>query len=271
MLEKFSAEYIKKAEARSRFTPLYFRRKLSRFINKWRELVRSVMSFWKYHSYATPGITENLEKAAGHFQKHGWVLVENIISKDFHEELIKNWPSRYAFFSPNLLAKSYDSGFYWVNDEKADLRQEQFDPYNQYPAISKFLNYLRSDEFEKRITSFVGLGKDFGCYSFTVNRSYAGTEVIPHKDGVQDDPSVPAIINMVFFINGTGGKNSGGLSLSKDSEMKQMIVEPENLKNACLIYDSKADFYHGFSPVARDKFRWAINSQFCVKSSIKKS
>jgi len=67
-----------------------------------------------------------------------------------------------------------------------------------------------------------------------------------------------------------GGGDSGNLSLSRDNELKDIIIAPDNLKNTCLIYDSLADFYHGFSPVANGKFRWAINSQFCEKSFLEK-
>ena len=269
MKSGFNSFYVKNSEKEIFYTPLYFRMKLVRFINKWRQFLRFLIRRKRPVLLAKLEITSNLEKAAAHFQKHGWAYVENIISEDFHKELLINFPKRHNLVSPNLLAKSYDSATYWVYGRDQDF--SRFDPYNYYQAPVKFLNYLRSPEFADRITKFVGLGKEFACYSFTANRTYVGSEVIPHKDCVQDDPLANAIINIVFFINGTGGKNSGGLSLSKDSELKDMIVEPENLKNTCLIYDSLADFYHGFRPVARGKFRWAMNSQFCTKDYAEKS
>ena len=221
-----------------------------------------------YPSSVNSALTANLEKSAAHFQKHGWAYVENILSEEFHQELIKNWPSRVWFNPPNQLAKSYDSGFGWCYGSPLSLNT---DVYSQHKTIKKFFDCLRSPEFEKRISDFIGRDKDFICYSFTANHTYPGSEVMPHKDSIKDDSKAKnGFINIVFFINGTGGKNSGNLSLSKDNELKDLLVEPENLKNTCLICDSLADFYHGFSPVERGKFRWAINSQFCERSYVEK-
>ena len=103
-----------------------------------------------------------------------------------------------------------------------------------------------------------------------MNRTHIGSEVVPHQDGIKNDPRASAFINIVFFINGTGGKNSGNLSLSRDNELEDLTVESKNLRNACLIYDSMADFYHGFRAVERDKFRWAITSEFCERSYVEK-
>ena len=90
----------------------------------------------------------------------------------------------------------------------------------------------------------------------------------PHKDGIAEDHRLTDIIDLVFFVNGKGGKKSGGLMIAKDNELNDVIFEPQNLFNSCLIYDIKADFYHGFPPVAPGKFRWAINSQFGEKEFI---
>lgn len=263
MQERLSAEYVKRAEEKAYLTPLYLKMKLARYINKWRRSLRFLMRYRKYGGTAVPGITQNLEKAAAHFQAHGWVYVENIISEEFYEELVKNFPKRCYFETPTKLAKSYDTGFNWSRGQQFDFNR--YDPYHQHQTLLKFKDYLGSVNFQERITKFIGLNKNFVCFSFTVNRTQTGSQVIPHKDGIQYDPDIPAFINMVFFINGTGGKNSGNLSLSRDSDFEDMIVEPDNLKNACLIYDSMADFYHGFRPVEQGKFRLAINSQFCEK------
>lgn len=268
MDENISSRYLAETEKKLRYSPLYFKMRLARFINKWRQLLRFLMRYRRYSSFASPEVTQNLEKAAAHFQKHRWAYVENIISDEFHKELLNNFPKRYYFDAPTKLAKSYDTSFNWMHGQQFDFGR--YDPHRQHPSIINFLDYLRSDKFQKRITEFVGSNQDFVCYSYTVNRTHVGSQVVPHKDGIQGDSRAKGFINIVFFINGTGGKNSGNLSLSRDNELKDLIIEPKNLKNSCLIYDSLANFYHGFSPVEKGKFRWAINSQFCEKSYVEK-
>lgn len=265
----FSKSYVEKAERSIRFTPLWFKMKLSRYIGKIRQYQRLLRRQRQPVLSAKPEITANLERAATHFQTHNWAYIQNILSEEFHKEVIENWPKKFYFDPPNTLAKSYDAGFHWNYGRSPDFRR--FDPYNQNPIVAKFLNYLRAPEFSKRISNFVGINKEFTCYSLTMNQTLTGTQVIPHKDGIQDDPRKRADINIVFFINGTGGKNSGNLSLFQDREGEQSIVEPDNLKNSCLIYDTMADFYHGFKPVERGKFRWAIISEFCEKSFVEKA
>ena len=60
-------------------------------------------------------------------------------------------------------------------------------------------------------------------------------------------------------------QNGGGLAISKDNELKDVIVEARNLKNTALLYDVNADFFHGFKPLDRGKFRWSMsaNSNTC--------
>jgi len=259
---------MEKAEKKIRFTPLWFKIKLSRYIGKFRQYQRLLSRRQPPVLSAKPEITSNLEKAAAHYRTHGWAYIQNILSEEFLKEVIQNWPKKFYFDPPNTLAKSYDAGFHWGYGRPLDFKR--FDPHNQNPIVTKFLNYLRSLEFSKRVTDFVGINKEFVCYSLTMNQACTGTQVVPHKDGIQDDPRARADINIVFFVNGAGGKNSGNLSLFKDREGNEPIVEPDNLKNACLIYDTMADFYHGFKPVARGKFRWAIISEFTEKSFVEK-
>jgi len=165
--------------------------------------LRQLIKHRIYYSSANCAVTDNLEKSAAQFQEYGWAYIKNIISDDFYKELIKNWPSRIWFNPPNNISKSYDSGFGWSYGNPPILNT---DINNQHKTINKFFDYLRSKEFEKRITKFVGRNKDFICYSYTANSTYVGSEIMPHKDSVKDDPAAKdGFLNIVFFINGTGG------------------------------------------------------------------
>ncbi len=265
MATDYSAEYNKRAAERLRFTPLYFRMKFFPWLKKYRSLRRKLAGSKIYPSTTEPVVTKILESGTEHFQKNHWVFLENILSPEFHSEIIQNWPPKYFLTPPKKISKSYNTGFNWTYGGTPPEHLEQF------PTLTKFFKYLQSSEFQSRVTNFVGLGKNFVCYSFTINSTYPGSEVLPHKDGIYHNAQAQAFINIVFFIDGTGGKNSGGLMLARDNELKDAIVEPTNLRNTCLIYDSKTDFYHGFRPVERGKFRRAINVQFCAADFVENS
>ena len=257
----FSNDYLKKSRQSLRFAPLRMIMKYAKFIDQYRQWQRKFFGHKVHPSQFECLINNAIELGGGHFQKNGWVFVENILDKDFHQELVKNWPKNYFFDPPKKFTKSYNVGFRWVNGEKDYPKY-----FVQYPTLLKFINYLRSDEFCRRVDQLVGRQVEFTCYSFSLNSTYPHSEVIPHKDGIYQDDKAKNFINMVFFINGRGGKNSGGLTLAWDNELKNIIIEPENLVNSCLIYDSKANFFHGFKQIDRGKFRWAVNSQFCEKT-----
>ena len=102
------------------------------------------------------------------------------------------------------------------------------------------------------------------CCTFVLNTSEAGSEVIPHKDGIFLS-NAKNFLNIIFFIDASGGPNSGGLMIARDNELKDVIFDPPRLRNTALIFNSMADVYHGFPPIAKGKFRKVITSQFCEK------
>lgn len=263
----FSNRYVENSRRALRFTPLYFRIKLARLIKKWR-LWRLKLSSKKVHSASAEcRLTESFDAGSEHFQKEGWVFIENIFDRDFHNELITNWPKRYYLEPPRELEKSYNTGFRWIYGDRPDFNYS--DPHGQYPTLVHFLNYLRSSDFCVRVRKFNGANEEMALHSFILNDAGSGAEVIPHKDSNRFDPR--ANLNLIFFIDASGGTNSGGLTLSRDNEMKEIIFEPQNLVNTCLIYNIVGDFYHGFPPIAKGKFRRAITAQFCDKNYVTNS
>jgi len=265
MAVDISSNYVKEFTKGPTQTFLKYVIKASPYTKKYRNFMRRLMKNKINESTTDCEITSALDAGAAHFQEHGWVFVKDVFSKDFHDELIKNWPKRYYFTPPKKLTKGYDVGFPWAYGQENDPEY-----IYQYPTIKKFLHYLRSQDFERRMSDFVGRDMPFASYSLVMHTSYPGTQVVPHKDGVYENENTKNFLNILFFINGTGGKNSGGLTLSRDNELKDVIVEPTELVNTALIYDSKADFYHGFKPIQFGKFRWAAGAQFCEQGFIDK-
>ncbi len=210
-------------------------------------------------------IAPTLEEERFHFQTKRWAFIENIFDEEFHQTLITHWPKRKFLVPPKNILKAYDIGLEWERGQSKEI------PHLHYhPALKGFFEYLCSPSFGRRITDFSGAERELSCYSFLTTTTYPGSLVPPHKDGYYYYPEARGTLNILFFVDGTGGPHSGGLTLIHDNTFTDVIFEPDQLKNTALIYDVCAPFFHGFRPVARGKFRWAISTLFCPTEYSKK-
>lgn len=204
-------------------------------------------------------VTESLDRCATHFHEHRWALIENFFSNEFHAELVAQWPRRYQFGLPGSMEKSYDTGFgcRWTSDGVLGAARLQ-----RYGALSRWVRYLGTQECAGRFSTVFGMGANLKCSSFLMQMTREGSQVVPHKDSkfLADHPR--HVLNILIFIDGQGGDGGGGLALSRDNELRDVIVEARHLRNTALLYDVKADFFHGFKPVAPGKFRWSMSSEF---------
>lgn len=200
-------------------------------------------------------ITNIFESTQAGYRSAGWAWIAPVFSDSFWRELVAHWPSKDFFDPPRMITKSYNVGLKWNRGDALPQYIERF------PEVGALLTYLMSEEWTRRLEQYVGTEKKLGCNSFLLNETYPGSCVIPHKDDPLPDGSKP-FINMIFCIDGTGGGNSGELILSRDADQKDVLFFPPTLKNACLIYDTAADFYHGFPPVAAGTRRLVITASF---------
>lgn len=260
MAINFSPSYVKNARRKARWTPLYFKRKLYHPIRIWRRLRLKTSPRRDYHSTAECFVTENFDKAAEHFRTHKWAFVEDVLSPEFHRELRENWPKKYFFEPPRDIEKSYDRGFFWYSGN--DMSLQLYAPYAQHGSLRKFLACLNSSAFLARVNSLAGGHRRLSCYSFILTDAGCGSEVFPHMDSIAKGDLASDGINMMFFIDASGGERSGALTLYRDNEGKDIIFEPKNLKNSVLIYNTFVNFYHGFPPIAKGKFRRSIGVSF---------
>lgn len=203
-------------------------------------------------SISKPNTTNDFLGVAEHFQKKHWAYCDKFWDEVFHNEVIADWPKAYFFRPIRYITKSYDQGFIWTRDNELPKEMKNF------TAMEKAYNYLRSEEFCNKITQITGDNIKRECYQLILTRAYEGSSVIPHIDS-QNNPNN---VNMIIFMNGTGGENAGGLGVWKDNEFKEKIFEPTNLKNSCLLYDMSEDFYHGFKPMRKNSFRWTIAATY---------
>jgi hypothetical protein len=206
-------------------------------------------------------VTSGLEGVKDHFREHGWGFIDPYYNQPFIDELRAGWPRR-EFFTPMQNAlKSYDFGFRWLRDNPRTEFIERF------PALHAAYRMMQSPEMGKRMTELCGDGITRSCYSMVSTWATAGSALIPHRDSfgtVPHDKVTGGFVNYVVFVDANGSvPHAGGTCILGDNEFKQVIFEPTNLRNTALVYQKEAAFYHGFKPLARGAFRWAIIAEFC--------
>ena len=238
------------------FPQLYFKIKTRKFTKAYRQFLRkNFPAQWPSNDTGQPLIGENFDTTKAHFQKENFAYVENFWDEAFYQKLIQQWPGDQYFEPIEFITKSYDKGFRWTAwdgpPEDAKL----------FPALVAGFEYLASPEFCKRVDAMMDDGKERECYQVLLTRAYWGSSIIPHMDSMDDNGGV----NIVIFMNATGGRRSGNLGIWKDNEFKECIFEPENLKNSALFYDMSTCFYHGFEPMKFGSFRWSMNAAYKVK------
>jgi hypothetical protein len=227
---------------------------------------RQLRTLKKQNGHVGPpsvAIADTMERTAEDFRTKGYGFVDPFFDQASHRAVVDGWPSR-AFFNPmaNIL-KSYDFGFKWLRGGGEPENIERF------PAIKAAYDALRSPEFERRVSDYWGDGIDRKAYSITLSWATAGSSLIPHKDGVADnpDPWAHTFVNYVIFVAGTGGERAGGTCIMGDNEYNDVFIEPTQLTNSAIAYKSTEDFYHGFKPMKPRSYRWTINAQYAAEKN----
>ena len=253
MASGMSEEYIKRTYIFPHMPVMHIRVKLRKVINCYRWLCRRLACFRLTQSLRTNcSIVSNLDGNSAHFKKNGWVFVKGFFNTEFHRDLVSNWPGRHYFEPPRSVLKGYDTLQIWRQAEGYVF------PYAQlFPELVELASMLSGEKFTRKIMTLSGSTVDLHTTKVGATRSYTDTGVVPHTDDIARKGK--SAVNCILIIGATGGHRSGGLILSRDNEQKDIIFEPDELTNTCLIYDTHAPFFHGFPPIARGNYRWMVS------------
>lgn len=215
-------------------------------------------------------ITTNFEKQKKHYHDNQWAFVTNVFEEEFYQDILNHWPSINYFSPPSTYSKCYNSGFYW-----RDKTNEAYDSPDNiaktcpkflelYPWYKKLMTYFSSEHFVGRISDFTG--KEMVFSNSVMTDSGPGAFVATHMDSVKGDITTRDRLQLVFFINGGEVPNTGELTLTKDNEWSDIIFRPPSVKNTMLIFNKSAEFFHGFKPIKKGAFRWAIGAGYRTKN-----
>ena len=234
-----------------RLAHLHFLIRLRPARRRIRGMLRSLFGRRHPDAAGKPEVTDALAAAGEDYRRQRWAYLEGAWDPAFHRSLVEQWPNFYYFEPVRAIAKGYDMGFFWNFGDAQDPAHLEI-----FPALKQAYDCLRSPDFAARVTALAGDGLERRCCQILLTRAFAGSSVIAHRDSSTDH----RFMNMVFFVDGTGGAGSGGLGIWNDNEFKDPEFVAENLSNTCLVYDMSAPFFHGFKPMRLGAHRWTINA-----------
>ena len=73
---------------------------------------------------------------------------------------------------------------------------------------------------------------------------------------------------MIIYISSANLPNSGELCLVDDNLWENIIFKPPSLNNTAFMFDKSANFYHGFKPLNKGKYRKSIGVTFCSEDDV---
>ncbi len=210
-------------------------------------------------------ITRNLDTIKG-YKKNGWGFTDNILDDDLCKEIDDNWPNRFHFDVGRSYYKFYSTGFSFKNINSISYSLKDDLLINETPFIQsllwykKLVEYLRSDDLAIRISNICGQKMVFSGGILSDARE--GNCVAMHRDSVSLNKNMSNRLQMMIFISSAPTPHSGELCLARDNKWEDIIFTPPSLNNTALLFNKSLNFYHGFYPIARGKFRKAIGATF---------
>lgn len=211
--------------------------------------------------------TKNLLGYSTDYIKKNYIFLENFLDTESHKLISENFPSKLYFKHKNDPTKFYYWGFEYLSGNYLNYDKNLMDCF---PYLKSFYSYILSESFKKNLALL------FNDYNFqndysviSINCTYAEHRsfLIPHKDTAFNDNDESVIHNFIYFIDGNDKilRNSGATSLYLDNQFEKEILVPSTLKNSLLVYNTKANLFHGFNFMELRSFRKAIAFQILKK------
>lgn len=241
--------------------PIYIGRRILQCLGK----SKKVKSRVKYE-FALPS---SLREEKRLFGEVGYVFVPDIFARYFHLSLVSDFPSKRFFNPKSNPVKSYDFGFHYF--AKQGISFDQIRNMSRFPTLSALYEMLLTSQFSESVTELCGDNVERSCYSIVCSRASSGSILVPHKDTVAGSTNTDkgSFINIIFFVSAHGpeGAELGATGIYRDNQFVEPLLIPPTLENSALIYNSSANFFHGFPKMGRGTSRITVNAQFARKDT----
>ena len=236
---------------------LYFR--LSKLIKLIRSCLRHVIKV-KTNNYVLKDneeiinfdlIKEKKEK----LYKDNYIFIENFFSENYYEYLKKNWPKKIYFDPPAKIGTFYNT---FPKEFRAGL--------TKYPWIDQIIKNFLSKKSIDSFNELVGIRlKTTGNIALT--DAGEGSQVPYHLDGTEKVSEYKDGFNLIIFLEGNDGENSGGLCLSHSNNYEDKYFEVTKLNNTAILYKTGYNIYHGFKSMKKNTRRKMMGVIFLPEKS----
>jgi hypothetical protein len=216
---------------------------------------------------------KELSQYSNDYNKKNFIFIENFIDIDFYNKLINDFPNKMYFKHKNDPTKFYYWGFEYLSELIND-KYLNFDGQllSKFAFVEKYYNFILSNLFSENFKKMIQLKdtkSEFSLKVLSINATYAdsGAFLIPHKDSAYLLDSSELVHNCIHFIDGDDSniEESGGTGLYLDNEFQKKVFIPSTLKNSLLVYNTKANLFHGFNFIKKNSFRKAFAFQIIEK------
>lgn len=216
---------------------------------------------------------KELSQYSDDYNKKNFVFLEDFVDISFYNKLLNDFPNKMYFKHKNDPTKFYYWGFEYLS-ELINKKYLDFDEklISNFTFIEKYYNFILSDLFCENFKKMVrrkDIKLKFSLKVLSINATYAdsGAFLIPHKDSAYLSDNSEIVHNCIHFIDGNDAniEESGGTGLYLDNEFKRKVLIPSTLKNSLLIYNTKANLFHGFNFINKSSFRKAFAFQIIEK------
>ena len=216
---------------------------------------------------------KELSQYSDDYNKKNFIFLENFIDINFYNKLLNDFPNKMYFKHKNDPTKFYYWGFEYLS-EIPNKKYLNFDGQliSKFAFVEKYYNFILSDLFRENFKKLIQC-KDTKLKFFfkvlSINATYAdgSSFLIPHKDSAYLSDKSELVHNCIHFIDGNDAniEKSGGTGLYLDNQFQKKVLIPSTLKNSLLIYNTKANLFHGFNFVNKNSFRKAFAFQILEK------
>ena len=219
---------------------------------------------------------ENIFSKSEDFQNKNptkFTFLEDIFFEDFYKKLYETFPKIETFTKIETGDKTAFRRWWGKNGKDGVLDPNEEDK-ELSPEWNLFYKYLQSNEFIEKIQKFSKINVNKTKHFAFLNMQRGGYQ-LPHTH----DVGPRTLILIIYFNKNWPDGESGGTYISKD-DGAEIIFEPYNLENSCIVFQDGPYAEHGVRYLERDTERKGIqitvegfstkNGWSCYENKIKK-
>tara|TARA_B110000116_G_scaffold55126_1_gene46567 strand:- start:510 stop:1244 length:735 start_codon:yes stop_codon:yes gene_type:complete len=211
---------------------------------------------------------EIVESQSSHFKNTSptkWAFTEKFLNMELYEELCDTYPKFDDTWNKTNNQEKLSYRKFWKRDEGGYFTDGSAMEHNLIPeydsryseAWNKFLNYMWSEEFIKKVVNFSGVQvtnlRHF-CFMYARKDGFQ----MPHIHNISDK----TLILFVYFSKNWEPGEPGGTYLSNGNDESKIFFEPNNLDNTALFVLDGPNAAHGMRKIIKNVERKGIQLTF---------